>query len=64
MPRKVAIYVCQQYGDMSLSAIMKSFSLSHVGSVSPAIRDDKNGLDDDKLASKINEITRKLGVMK
>ena len=43
---------------------MKSFSLSHVGSVSPAIRDDKNGLDDDKLASKINEITRKLGVMK
>ncbi len=64
MPRKVAIYLCQQYGDIPLSAIAKAFGLNHVGSVSPAIRDVKRELNDHDLARKISLIARALGVMK
>ncbi|NOZ55061.1 MAG: hypothetical protein GXP08_18300 [Gammaproteobacteria bacterium] len=37
MPRKVALYLCQHYGDVPLSVIAQTFGLNHVGSVSSAI---------------------------
>jgi len=64
MPRKVAIYLCQQYGDMTLNAIAHAFGLNHAGSVSPAIRDIKRELNSDGLARKISVIVKSLGVIK
>jgi len=66
LPRKVAIYLCQQYGDMPLNAIAQTFGLGHAGSVSPAIRDIKHELEDadSGLAKKINRIIKSIGIIK
>ena len=34
LPRKVALYRCQQLGDYPLAEIMRSFGLGNIGSVS------------------------------
>ncbi|MCF6257689.1 MAG: transposase [Gammaproteobacteria bacterium] len=64
LPRKIAIYLCQQYGDISLNVIAKAFGLNHVGSVSPAIRDIKNELKDNDFSRKIDMIIKILGFIK
>lgn len=45
-PRKVAMYLCQQAGDLPLQAIAEAFHVNHVGSVSRAIHDVKTILNE------------------
>ena len=46
--RKVAMYLCQQQGGMSLNRIASDFSVNHVGSVSNALNDVKQLLEEDR----------------
>jgi len=64
LPRKLAIYLCQQYADMSLKAIANAFGLNHAGSISPAIRDIKRELNSDDLVKKINAVIASLNIIK
>jgi len=64
LPRKVAIYCCQQYGDMSLKAIAEYFGLSATSSVSPAVRDVKGLMNQSGLASKLGRIEKCLSCIK
>jgi len=64
LPRKVAIYLCQQLGDMSLNSIIQVFGFTHVGSVSPAIKDIRDELDSGGLTKEMNKIEKILGIIK
>ncbi len=66
LPRKVAIYLCQQYGDLSLREIANTFGLTHIGSASPAINDIKNALNcnDPQVVKKINAIKKGFNIIK
>lgn len=56
LPRKVAIYCCQRYGDMTLKSIAEQFGLAAESSVSPAVRDVKSLLKQGKLKTKLAEV--------
>lgn len=56
LPRKVAIYCCQRYGDMSLKQIADYFGLSAASSVSPAVRDVKQLINQNELKSELSKI--------
>ncbi len=64
VPRKMAIYICQQYGDLSLKSIAHEFGLNHQGSVSPAIRDIKSGINERGLQQQLNKILSDLSIIK
>lgn len=44
--RQLAMYLCQQYGDMSLKEIANEFGLNAISSVSPAIASVKKSIED------------------
>ena len=61
MPRKVAMYVAQKYGDYRLNEIAKAFGLSHYGGVSSAIHALSEELKtNDNLLREINIIINRL----
>ena len=64
LPRKFAIYACQQYADMPLKDIASTFSLKQAGSVSPAIRDIKELIKQGKLREKLTLIESSLNIKK
>ena len=55
-PRKLALYCCQQIGDIPLKDIAKTFALNHVGSVSRMIHDIKVKLTQGEYASQMRNI--------
>jgi len=61
--RKLAMYCCQQLGDIPLKEIAKGFGLSHAGSVSRLIHDAKACLDAQKTKRQYQKIERLLLVM-
>lgn len=63
-PRKVAIYYCQQWGDLSLQAIAEKFGFNHQGSVSPAISDVKVAIKDGKITKEIEKLGGCLNIIK
>ena len=64
VPRKVAMYYCQDWGGMSLKAIAQSFGLRHVGGVSSAITSAKAKLAEKDLATVALEIEKRLNKIK
>ncbi len=59
LPRKVAMYLCQQLGGYSLVEIMRTFGLSHRGSVSFITTQIRQRLKTDpSLATAIQRVTR------
>ena len=61
MPRKVAMYIAQKYGDYKLTKIAHVFGLKHYGSVSYAIINvSKTVQIDTALACIINHIITRL----
>ena len=59
-PRKLALYCCQQIGDIPLKDIAKTFALNHVGSVSRMIHDIKVKLTQGEYASQMRNIEKQL----
>lgn len=64
LPRKFAMYCCQQLGDMSLKSIADMFGLKHEGSVSPAVRDIQQSLAKGKLIQQLDLVKRALDILK
>ncbi|NKB81902.1 MAG: hypothetical protein GKS05_08460 [Nitrospirales bacterium] len=64
LPRKVAIYCCQQYGDMPLKAIASLFELTHAGSVSPAVQAIQQLSNAGELKGQLQLIKRSLDIIK
>ncbi|MDA0738074.1 MAG: hypothetical protein O3A59_03875 [Nitrospirae bacterium] len=64
VPRKFAMYCCQQLGDMRLQDIARTFGLTHEGSVSPAVQAMKAGLEVGELQAEFNQVREDLGIMK
>ena len=60
--RNLSMYMCQQYGDMSLREIADTFGLRATSSVSPAIANVKKKLVDDE--SELNRILKYLNYIK
>lgn len=61
MPRKVAMYIAQKYGDYRLIEIADAFGLNHYGGVSHAIHCVINSLiTDANLENKINNVINRL----
>jgi len=61
--RKLAMYCCQQIGDIPLKEIAKGFGLSHAGSVSRLIHDAKTCLEDKKIKRQYQKIEKLLLVI-
>mgnify|MGYP000618004595 CR=1 FL=1 len=61
--RKIAMYYCQQFGDLSLMEIANGFGLSHVGSVSRLIHDAKLVLDEKDIQRQRRKIEKQLSVI-
>ena len=64
LPRKVAMYCCQHYGDLPLKAIASLFGLTHAGSVSPTVQAIQQLLNAGELKGQLQSIKRYLGVIK
>lgn len=64
LPRQMAMYCCQQLGDMSLIDIANYFGLSHAGSVSPAVASIKNRLQERKLGKELEKVRTYLNIIK
>ena len=63
MPRKVAMYIAQKFGDYRLKEIAVVFGLSHYGGVAHAVSCVVDALKlDENLLGKINAITNRLGL--
>lgn len=62
-PRKMALYCCQQIGDISLKDIAKTFDLNHVGSVSRMIHDIKEKLAQGEFKAQLRKIEKQLKVI-
>ncbi|MBX2810001.1 MAG: transposase [Cellvibrionaceae bacterium] len=62
-PRKLAIYVCQQYGDLPLKSIAELFGLTHTGSVSSAIKDVKQRIDEGHLHKTLEQLKKGLNII-
>ncbi len=60
LPRKVAIYCCQQLGDMPLKTLVDMFVYSRVSSLSPAIDYVKSGLSDGSLKGVFEQVCNRL----
>ncbi len=60
LPRKVAIYCCQQLGDMPLKTLVDMFGYSRVSSLSPAIDYVKSGLSDGSLKGVFEQVCNRL----
>lgn len=63
-PRKVAIYCCQNYADLSLKSIAKEFGLNHAGSESSVISDIRKKLMKGELKKELGEIEVVFGIIK
>ena len=61
--RKIAMYCCQQIGDIPLRKIASDFSLNHVGSVSRMIHDIKIKLTQGEYSSQLQKIENQLLVI-
>jgi len=61
--RKIAMYYCQQFGDISLKEIANGFGFSHVGSVSRLIHDAKLCLDQKDIQRQRRRIENQLNVI-
>ena len=61
--RILAIYCCQQIGDIPLTKIASDFSLHHVGSVSRMIYDIKKKLAQGEYKSQLLKIEKQLMVI-
>ncbi len=64
LPRKFAMYCCQQLGDVPLKEIARVFGLTHEGSVSPSVQAMKSRLRAGDLQSEFNKVRKDLGIMK
>ncbi len=64
LPRKFAMYCCQQLGDVPLQEIARVFGLTHVGSVSSSVQAIKSQLEAGYLRAELNKVRKDLGVMK
>ncbi len=60
LPRKVAIYCCQQLGDMPLKTLVDIFGYSRVSSLSPATDYVKSGLSDGSLKGVFEQVCNRL----
>jgi len=58
--RKLALYYCQQYGDISLNKIADKFELKHAGSASRLIHDAKRMISDGEFLSQTKKIEKLL----
>jgi hypothetical protein len=63
-PRKLAMFCCQQFGDMSLKSIAALFGLRHEGSVSPAVDSVKKGLLEGEFGRRVKAIKKTLNIIK
>lgn len=63
LPRKIAMYYCQQAADMSLKSIADFFGLAHPGSVSPAVTGVAQRLAAGELKREVKIIERSLNVI-
>ena len=61
--RKLAMYCCQQIGDLPLKKIASDFNLNHVGSVSRMIHDIKKKLAQGEYKSQLLKIEKQLKVI-
>ena len=61
--RKLAMYCCQQIGDMPLREIASGFNINHVGSVSRMIHDIKKKLAHGEYNSQLQKIEKQLMVI-
>ena len=61
--RKIAIYYCQQVGDIPLLDIANGFGLNHVGSVSRLIHDARLIIKNENLQQKLKKIEKQLLVI-
>lgn len=64
MPRKFAMYCCQQLADVPLKDIARVFGLTHEGSVSPSVQAMKSRLEAGDLQAELEQVRKGLGVMK
>ena len=64
VPRQVAMYCCQQFGDMPVKAIAEYFGLAHVGSVSPAVASVKRRLEGGELHKELGQIRKHFNFIK
>ena len=64
LPRKFAMYCCQQLGDVPLKEIARVFGLTHDGSVSPSVQFMKARLGAGELQGELDQVRDDLGVMK
>lgn len=64
MPRKMAMYCCQRYGDIPLIEIAEEFGLAGVGGVSSAISDIKRRLVLGEFTGEVRAVEKHLCVMK
>jgi len=64
LPRKFAMYCCQQLADMPLKSIAAHFNLGHPGSVSWATYDVKVQLSEGKLNKELRAVQRQLNFIK
>ena len=64
LPRKFAMYCCQQLGDVPLKEIARVFGLTHEGSVSPSVQAMKSQLESGALQVEFDKVRADLGIMK
>tara|TARA_R110002073_G_scaffold216600_1_gene376782 strand:+ start:414 stop:1394 length:981 start_codon:yes stop_codon:yes gene_type:complete len=64
LPRKFAMYCCQQLGDMPLKTIAAMFELKHEGSVSPAVNHIQQCLTKGELIEQLNTVKALLNIVK
>ncbi len=62
-PRKLAIYCCQQLGDLPLKKLATIFNMQHEGSLSPAINEIKNTMEEKAVRSKLVKIQKHLDII-
>lgn len=64
LPRKFAIYCCQQLGDAPLKEIARVFGFTHDGSVSPSVQFIKARLGAGERQGELDQVRDDLGIMK
>ena len=64
LPRKVAMYCCQEFGDIPLKSIANKFGLKQVGSVSSSIHHVRECLMKGELTKELELVRNHLGIIK
>ena len=64
VPRKLAIYCCQHYADLSLKEIADYFGYSNPGSVTGAVHSVKRAISAKELVEELREVRKALDLEK